>query len=425
MVGFRSVDRTVRAELEQKKKMEDALKQAEQASQAKSNFLSSMSHDIRTPMNAIIGYTTLAEKHYGEPDKVSDYLKKIETSSRHLLSLINDVLEMSRIESGTVTIENQACSLREIMDDLKTVMLGQVQEKKLDFYMNTDNIQNDIVMCDKLRLNQVLLNVLGNAVKFTPGGGSITVDLSQKFKCPKEGYAGYWFRIKDTGIGMSDEFKEHLFEQFSRENNTTVSGIPGTGLGMSITKRIVDMMGGKISVRSKLREGTEFIIDLNFPLEKQTPPDDLKADDVKAAPTGKQTADARKSYVARRLLLAEDNPLNQEIATEILKEYGFDIEVANNGSEAFEMVKRSKQGYYYAVLMDIQMPLMNGYEATWRIRGLDDSGLAKIPIIAMTANAFDEDRKMAIMAGMNDFVAKPIDVKNLLDALDAVNEDCA
>jgi CheY-like chemotaxis protein len=282
-------------------------------------------------------------------------------------------------------------------------------------------------MCDKLRLNQVLLNVLGNAVKFTPSGGKIIVDVSQKFKCPKEGCAGYLFRIRDNGIGMSEEFKEHLFEQFSRENNTTVSGIPGTGLGMSITKSIVDMMDGKITVRSKLRVGTEFLIDLNFPVEpKNTPADETpeKKDDMENTRNGKASS-KHKLYTAKKLLLAEDNPLNREIATEILSEYGFEIEVAGNGSEAYEKVKNSGQGYYYAVLMDVQMPVMNGYEATWRIRALEDKTLAQIPIIAMTANAFDEDRKMALMAGMNDFVAKPIEVKKLLKALDAVGENCA
>jgi CheY-like chemotaxis protein/two-component sensor histidine kinase len=407
--------------------MEDALRNAEQASRAKSSFLSSMSHDIRTPMNAIIGYTTLAEKHIDEPEKVKDYLGKISTSSNHLLSLINDVLEMSRIESGKMKIEPAPCNIRELMQDLETVMMGQIQEKGLGFYMNMDNIRIEEVMCDKLRLNQVLLNVLGNAVKFTPSGGKIIVDVSQKFKCPKEGCAGYLFRIRDNGIGMSEEFKEHLFEQFSRENNTTVSGIPGTGLGMSITKSIVDMMDGKITVRSKLRVGTEFLIDLNFPVEpKNTPADETSAkkDDTENARNGK-TSSKHKLYTAKKLLLAEDNPLNREIATEILSEYGFEIEVAGNGSEAYEKVKNSGQGYYYAVLMDVQMPVMNGYEATWRIRALEDKTLAQIPIIAMTANAFDEDRKMALMAGMNDFVAKPIEVKKLLKALDAVGENCA
>jgi signal transduction histidine kinase/ActR/RegA family two-component response regulator/PAS domain-containing protein len=427
MIGFRSVDEKVKTELEYKKNMEETLKKAEQASRAKSSFLSSMSHDIRTPMNAIIGYTTLAKKHYDEQEKLLDYLDKITISSNHLLSLINDVLEMSRIESGKISIENSACSLIEIMEDLKTVMIGQIQEKKLNFYMNTDNIRNDVVMCDRLRLNQILLNVLGNAVKFTPEGGNITVDLSQKFKCPKEGYAGYWFRIKDTGIGMSEEFQKHLFEQFSRENNTTVSGIPGTGLGMAITKSIVDMMEGKITVRSRLREGTEFIIDINFPLVGDTPHNDGGETEENTGDTsggGKQekSSGRRKSYVAKRLLLAEDNQLNQEIATEILTEYGFNIEVANNGREALEMVKNSKPGYYYAVLMDVQMPVMNGYEATWRIRALEDKDLSNIPIITMTANAFEEDKKMAIMAGMNDFVAKPLDVKKLLEALDRVGD---
>jgi PAS domain S-box-containing protein len=425
MIGFRSVDKEIREDIEQKKAMSDALKDAEQASQAKTSFLNSMSHDIRTPMNAIIGYTTLAKKHFDDREKVSDYLDKIEISSSHLLRLINDVLEMSRIESGKVTLEPASCNLRGLMDELQTVMMGQIQEKSLNFNMNTDNIQNEVVQCDKLRLTQVLLNVLGNAVKFTQEGGNIIVDVSQKFKCPKEGCAGYWFRIKDNGIGMSDEFKEHLFEQFSRENNTTVSGIPGTGLGMAITKRIVDMMEGKITVRSRLREGTEFIIDLNFPLQDNRPPEeDFEASGAPGSAKKNEASGKRKSYVAKKLLLVEDNAINQEIAIEILSEYGFNIDVANNGSEAVDKVKNSKPGHYYAVLMDIQMPVMNGYEATWRIRALEDKALAEVPIIAMTANAFEEDKKMALMAGMDDFVAKPVDVKNLLEALDRLDIDC-
>jgi signal transduction histidine kinase/ActR/RegA family two-component response regulator/PAS domain-containing protein len=413
MVGFRNVDQSVRKDMEQKRLMAEALKQAEQASQAKTSFLSNMSHDIRTPMNAIIGYTTLAQYHFEEKERVRDYLEKIATSSNHLLSLINDVLDMSRIESGKVSLENTACNLKQVMEDINTVMIGQIQDKHFHFRMDTAEIQNEDVLCDELRLNQVLLNMLGNAVKYTPDGGEITVSLRQKQECGKTGYAAYQFCVRDNGIGMSEDFQEHLFEQFSREKNSTVSGIPGTGLGMAITKRIVDMMGGSILVQSRLGEGTEFVINLEFPVAEIP---------VSAPEAQEKPQEERKTPEIKKLLLAEDNPLNQEIAAEILADYGFEVEIANNGSEAVRMVQNAKPGYYHAVLMDIQMPVMNGYEAARKIRKLDSKSASGIPIIAMTANAFDEDRKNALAAGMNGFVTKPIDVEKLLEAL---KEHCA
>jgi signal transduction histidine kinase/CheY-like chemotaxis protein/PAS domain-containing protein len=416
MVGFRDVTDEVRAELEKKQMMEDALKKAEAASEAKTSFLNNMSHDIRTPMNAIIGYTTLAEQHFGQSDRVWDYLQKISTSSKHLLSLINDILDMSRIESGKFTLENTNCSLKQVMEDLNTVMSGQIQDKQLCFRIDMEQIQDDYVSCDKLRLNQVLINIVGNAVKFTPKGGEIAVLLRQKEECFKEGCAAYQFRIKDTGIGMSEEFVGHLFEQFSRERNTTISGIPGTGLGMSITKRIVDMMDGTIAVQSRPGEGTEFIVDLEFAVCEM-------ADEESQADVKEQAG--RVLPESRKLLLVEDNPLNQEIASEILSDYGFEIDIANNGKEAVETVKNAQPDEYYAVLMDVQMPVMNGYEAAKEIRMLENKEQSCIPIIAMTANAFDEDRKNAFAAGMNGFVTKPIDVKQLIGVLDALGEDCA
>jgi signal transduction histidine kinase/ActR/RegA family two-component response regulator len=406
MVGFRDIDSEIRKERVQLEMLEDALKQAAAASQAKSSFLSNMSHDIRTPMNAILGYTALAKRHIADRERVQDYLDKIQTSGNHLLGLINDVLDMSRIESGKLSIDPETCSLKKIMDDLKTVMIGQIHEKQLDFCMDVEQIRDENVLCDKLRLNQVLLNILGNAVKYTPDGGEIAVWLTQKPEAKKEGCAAYRFRVKDNGIGMSEEFQTKLFEQFSREHNSTVSGIQGTGLGMAITKRIVDMMDGKISVKSKLGEGSEFIVDLEFPVaQAQKPQPEITGFVVEQAP------------VCQKLLLVEDNPLNQEIAKEILSEYGFEIEVANNGREAVEMVSQARPGRYDAVLMDIQMPVMNGYEATREIRGLEDKAQAQIPIIAMTANAFDEDRRNALNAGMNEFITKPVDVEKLLGIL--------
>jgi signal transduction histidine kinase/PAS domain-containing protein/ActR/RegA family two-component response regulator len=412
MIGFRNVDREVRTEMEQTGRMMDALKQAEHASQAKSNFLSNMSHDIRTPMNAIIGYTALAKNHFDNQEKVQDYLEKIAISSNHLLSLINDVLDMSRIESGRFSIDKEAvCNLREIMEDLSTVMYGQMQEKNLNFRMNLNQLKDENVFCDKLRLNQILLNVLGNAVKFTPHSGSITVSLTQKKDCVRDGYASYQFRIKDNGIGMSEEFQKHLFEQFSREKSSTVNSIPGTGLGMAITKSIVDMMEGTITVQSRLGEGTEFTIELEFLIHNM--------ETSKSSIEESEHAAVRKTKIrnVKKLLLAEDNLFNQEIATELLADYGFEVKTAGNGVEAVWMIEHSAPGDYDAVLMDIMMPDMNGYEATKAIRSLDDPALAAIPIIAMTANAFDEDRKKAYEAGMDGFVSKPIDVEILIDCL--------
>jgi CheY-like chemotaxis protein len=281
------------------------------------------------------------------------------------------------------------------MEDLNTVMYGQMQEKNLDFRMNLDQLENEDVFCDKLRLNQVLLNVLGNAVKFTLHSGSITVSLRQKQDSVRDGYARYQFRIKDNGIGMSEEFQKHLFEQFSRENSSVVNSIPGTGLGMAITKKIVDMMEGTITVQSRLGEGTEFIIELEFPIHN---PESAKlpTDESEQAVTRKP-----KIRNVKKLLLAEDNLFNQEIATELLSDYGFEVKTADNGAEAVRMIEHSAPGDYDAVLMDIMMPVMNGYEATKAIRSLDDPVLASIQIIAMTANAFDEDRKKAYGAGMD------------------------
>jgi signal transduction histidine kinase/ActR/RegA family two-component response regulator len=393
----------------------DALKQAEQASQAKTRFLSNISHDIRTPMNAIIGYTALAKSHIDHKEQVHDYLNKISTSSEYLLNLINDVLDMSRIESGNLSLDPTPCSLVEILNDLKTVMAGQLQDRHQTFDLEIKGLTNEMVLCDKLRLNQILLNILGNAVKFTPDGGEIQVFLYQFARNEAESLGGYRFHIRDNGIGMSEDFKEHLFEQFSREKRDTVNEIPGTGLGMAITKSLVEKMGGTIQVESQLGEGTEFILSFDFPIYQTE----------SAAPTKKNKGAAPiTGQKPKRLLLVEDNALNQEIASEILSDYGFLIEIANDGSEAVKKMENANPGDYDIILMDIQMPVMNGYEATKRIRMLENPHLASIPIIAMTANAFDEDKKKAFHAGMNDFVSKPIDVENLLGVISSITEAC-
>lgn len=523
----------------QKIDLEDALAAAQHANKAKTTFLNNMSHDIRTPMNAIIGFTSLAAAHIDNIEKVQDYLAKITTSSNHLLSLINDVLDMSRIESGKVKIEEKETSLPEIMHDLKTIVQADVTSKQLEFYIDTADVVNEHVMCDKLRLNQVLLNLLSNAMKFTKPGGLVGVRIVQKGNAP-EGWASYEFEIKDSGIGMSKEFLEHVFEPFERERTSTVSGIQGTGLGMAITKNIVDMMNGTITVESEEGKGSTFTVALQFKtctgsVRQEVIPElnglrALVADDdfntcssvtkmlsvIGMRPdwttSGKEAVlraqlateqsdeyavyiidwlmpdmngvevvrrirniigeekpiiiltaydwsdieqEAREagvtafcskpiflselrevleapfvvqntvddseeeaiSFEGKKILLVEDNELNQEIAVEILGESGFVIDVADDGEVAVEKMKEAQPGQYDLILMDIQMPKMNGYEATRHIRAMDNPDIANIPIIAMTANAFDEDKKEALNAGMNGHIAKPIDIPVLLEVL--------
>lgn len=523
----------------QKIDLEDALKAAQHANKAKTTFLNNMSHDIRTPMNAIIGFTSLAAAHIDNTEQVKDYLSKITTSSNHLLSLINDVLDMSRIESGKVKIEEKEASLPEIMHDLKTIVQADIASKQLEFYIDTVDVVNENVLCDKLRLNQILLNLLSNAMKFTKPGGMVSVRILQKGNAP-EGWASYEFQVKDTGIGMSREFQEQVFEPFERERTSTVSGIQGTGLGMAITKNIVDMMGGTISVASEEGKGTTFTVALQLrtcsgTVRQEVIPElqGLRAlvvdDDFNTCSSvtqmlsvigmrpdwttsGKEAVlrvklaedqndeyaayiidwlmpdmngievvrrirgiigegrpiiiltaydwsdieeEARKagvtafcskpiflselrellespfmvsntedtifednvSFKGKKILLVEDNERNQEIAVEILQETGFIMDVAEDGIIAVDKIKAAKPGQYDLILMDIQMPIMNGYEATRQIRALDDPVLASIPIIAMTANAFDEDRKTAFDAGMNGHVAKPINIPKLMELL--------
>ena len=533
-------EKKMKEQLEKQKiDLQDALAVAQHANRAKTTFLNNMSHDIRTPMNAIIGFTSLAAAHIDNIEQVQDYLGKITTSSNHLLSLINDVLDMSRIESGKVKIEEKETSLPEIMHDLKTIVQADISAKQLEFYIDTADVVNEHVLCDKLRLNQILLNLLSNAMKFTMPGGIVSVCIIQKGTA-SDGRVSYEFQIKDTGIGMSDEFQRHIFEPFERERTSTVSGIQGTGLGMAITKNIVDMMGGTISVVSQEGKGTTFTVSLQLrtcrgPVRQEVIPElkglrALVADDdfnscssvtkmlstigmrpdwttsgkeavlrVKLAeeqndeyavfivdwlipdmngievvrrirgiigeekpiiiltaydwsdieeeareagvtafcskpiflselreilesPFTAQSAEKRvseeePSFAGKKIFLVEDNELNQEIAVEILQEAGFVMDVADDGAAAVEKLKAAEPGQYDVVLMDIQMPIMNGYEATKQIRALDSPWLADLPIIAMTANAFEEDKKAALDAGMNGHIAKPIDVPGLLALL--------
>ena len=398
--------------------LKTAVEAAENANKAKSTFLSNMSHDIRTPMNAIIGFATLAVSNIDNREKVRDYLGKILSSGNHLLSLINDVLDMSWIESGKLHLEETEVNLPEVLHDLKTIVCGQVQEKQLDLFMDVIDVTNEDVFCDKTRLNQVMLNLLSNAIKFTPAGGTISVRLTQLHGAPA-GKGMYEIRVKDNGIGVSQEFSEHIFEPFERERSSTVSRIQGTGLGLAISKNIIDLMGGTIEVHSEENKGTEFIIRLALRLQ-ETPLTALgqKQEQLHDGilPLFHKNAD----FQGNRLLLVEDNDLNREIVEEILSKYGFLVEPAENGAVAVEKLKNSQPGDFDLVLMDIQMPIMDGYEATKAIRGLEDPNLANIPILAMTANVFEEDRKAAMENGMNGFLSKPIVLAEVIRALQSI-----
>ena len=522
---------------ERSNELRTALEHAQRENRAKALFLNNMSHDIRTPMNAILGFTALASTHLEDTESVREYLKKIMTSSNHLLSLINDVLDMSRIESGRVKIEEKACSLPDILHDLKTIVQADINAKQLEFFIDTMDVVNEEVYCDKLRLNQVLLNVLSNAMKFTPPGGVVSVRIAQLTTAP-EGFADYVFRIRDTGAGMSEEALQNIFVPFGSEGMAEDAGTQGTGLGMAITKNIVDMMHGTIAVESEVGKGTEFTISLRFRVSgsghgsEQIPElaglRVLVADDdyntcasvtrmlqragmrsdwtssgkeaVLRSKLAMESGDAFRAYIidwlmpdmngieaarrirkqvgmgppiiiltaydwsdveeeaqeagvtafcskplflselrdtllracgfaseekeaqeetdfsGRRILLVEDNEINLEIAEAILSEAGFELDTARDGAAAVEKVRASVPGQYDLILMDVEMPIMSGYEAAQKIRALETEH-ARIPIIAMTGNVYEEDRRRAMAAGMDGHVIKPIETDRLLAAL--------
>lgn len=378
----------------------DALDRAEAANRTKSIFLSNMSHDIRTPMNAIIGFTNIAKKQLDNREKVEDCLNKIDSSSNHLLKLINDVLDMSRIESGKTTLKLEKHNLRELFQNINDIFAEQMEEKQIQFHMDTQEVQTWDIYCDALKVNQVVYNLLSNALKYTNPGGRVDMTVRQ-LTGEKPFRAYYEFRLKDNGIGMSPEFCQHAFQMFERERNYTESNIQGTGLGLAISKAIVDMAGGTIQVISELGKGTEFIIYIDFDRAEETREKESQPELLNS------------NYQNKRVLLVEDNELNREITMEIMKESGLQVETAEDGEKALEMVQNSSEGYYDLILMDIQMPHMDGYQATRAIRALANPVLAQIPIIAMTANAFEEDRQRAFEAGMNEHISKPIDITAL------------
>ena len=382
---------------------------ANASSAAKSAFLFNMSHDIRTPMNAIIGFTELLDKHLDDKKLARGYIKKIKTSNDFLLSLINNVLEMARIESGKTTLDETVWNAYSFNDTLYALFDTQMKEKGIEF-TRTVCVEHKDVFCDATKLREIFLNILSNALKYTPAGGKVTMRLTE-IPSERDGYAIYQTEIEDTGIGMSEEFLPNMFDEFTREHSSTESRINGTGLGMAIVKKLVELMEGTIKVESKLDKGTKFTVTLPHRI--------AETGDVERQV--EKTADYNaKSFEGKRILLAEDNEMNAEIAMAILEEVGFEVEHAADGIVCVDMLEKADAGYYDLILMDIQMPNMDGYKATKIIRKFYDKQKAQIPILAMTANAFEEDRKNAVKSGMNGHISKPINVDDLMRNLSDV-----
>lgn len=388
--------------------IEKAAKEAQAANEAKTRFLFNMSHDIRTPMNAIIGYANLLGDSLEKKELAAGYIEKIKASSSMLLSLINYILEMARIESGKVALKVEEGNLKHFLEILKAVSEPQIAQKKLFFSWKLD-AEHTSILCDVTKVREIILNIVSNAIKYTPEGGKISVAI-EELPSEKEGYGTYRFTVEDNGIGMSEDYLPHIFEEFSREHTSTESRVSGVGLGLPIVKSLVDMMDGKIEVASRPGEGTRFDIILSFPLSQEK-------DWCQSEEPAKGEIKKKQDFTGKRLLLTEDNELNAEIAMEILKSRGLKVDLAQDGERCISILNEKPEGYYDAVLMDIQMPKMNGYEAAKAIRKGGKNG--DIPIIAMTANAFEEDREKALQMGMNAHVAKPIDVDKLFAILEA------
>lgn len=399
MEDIRKVEKLAMLE-KSKRELEEALDMANKANSAKTVFLNSMSHDIRTPMNAIIGFTDLLGENLGDEKKARDYISKIKSSSDYLLSLINNVLEMARIESGRSDLDERDISVEKSLDAVYWIFEAQMKEKHIDFIWDV-NVKHNNIKCDAVKLKEILMNIINNAYKYSLPGDSVAVRI-EEIPCDRDGYARIQTTVKDTGIGMSEEFLEHIFEDFTRAQTSTESGQFGTGLGMAIVKKIVDLMGGTIDVQSRQGIGTTFTVTLEHKIAE------IAAENREVV---KSTEDY--SFRGKRILLVEDNDLNAEIAQTILAGTGMTVDRAYAVIQCVDVLKGSEPGYYDMVLMDIQMPNMDGYEATRIIRQLEDKRLSEIPIIAMTANAFAEDRKQAFDAGMNGHIAKPINAENL------------
>lgn len=406
VLGFKNCDEDIRYEKEKQSQLEKAIIAAEVANKAKTTFLFNMSHDIRTPMNAILGFTAMAKRNPDDKKKIAECLDKVEIAGNYLLELIDDILDMSRIENNKTTVELVPANVYNFANDMIEIIKQRAYENEIEFTTEFNNITDPNIYADVLHTNQILLNVLSNAVKYTKPGGLVHFSVTQ-IEAPVQDYAKFRFVISDTGIGMSDEFVKHIFESFSREKNTTMSGIKGTGLGMAITKKLIDLLGGKISVESKLGKGTI----VSFELTYQIIQDELEV--ALDAPADLNDVNLN----GKRVLLVEDNELNREIAQDVLESEGITVEIAVDGIEAVEKIQNSFEKPYDFVLMDIQMPRMDGYTAARKIRELKNSYIKNLPIIAMTANAFDEDRKRAFESGMNAHLAKPIDINKLINTL--------
>ena len=378
---------------------------ARKANEAKTRFLFNMSHDIRTPMNAIVGFSGLLEKSIHDEKKSLDYIKKIRVSSDILLTIINQVLEMARIESGKITLSSESVNIREMVDAMNTVFESSLTKKSLEYQCSL-NVVHDQILCDKTKMEEIILNVVSNSIKYTNPHGKITVSIDE-LDSEDEKNANYKVVVEDNGIGMSQDYLPHIFEEFSREHTSTETRVAGTGLGLPIVKSLVDRMGGTIEVESEEGKGTRFIMKFSFPvsLEKQ-----VREKEKQNIP------DITEKLEGKRILLAEDNELNAEIAETVLEETGIKVKHVEDGIQCIEELKKMPEKYYDVILMDVQMPNMDGYTATQRIRDLDDSR-AEIPIIAMTANAYDEDRRKAQEAGMDGFLAKPLDVDEMMRLL--------